>query len=216
MTSLSVLTCYVQERPTLRNWRLIIMIIMLFMLLAALGLASNPLWSASAGCNAQCLFDQPEQDLTNTYPYIVALLLHYSTSIWRVFDTSFFDNYLLRIPRNLLRDIEQPMKVASSSNCSQGLPRVQTTVASYLSPKLLYAAAIRLYLAVGATLGSVTLSLYYDILWFSIGLAGVIKDREISVSYMEGNENVMSFGQIVPVLLLASIVLTFKEVYTGT
>ena len=32
---------------------------------------------------------------------------------------------------------------------------------------------------------------------------------------MDGNENAMSFGQIVPILLLSSIVLVFREAYDG-
>lgn len=48
MTSLSVLKCYLQERPTLRNWRVCIMVFMLIMMLVALVLTSTPLWGANA------------------------------------------------------------------------------------------------------------------------------------------------------------------------
>ena len=75
---------------------------------------------------------------------------------------------------------------------------------------------IRVYLGVAAIFGSLTMSLYYDILWFSLGLIGILWGRDIPTSDMIGNEHQLSFGQIVPMLMLASILLSFKEVYTGT
>lgn len=81
--------------------------------------------------------------------------------------------------------------------------------------KWLSVLAIQFYLAIAAILGSLTISLYYDITWFSIGLTGIMKTRRVPGGDIDGDENQLSFGQIVPVLLLASIVLTFKEVYTG-
>ena len=74
---------------------------------------------------------------------------------------------------------------------------------------------IRVYLGVAAVFGSLTISLYYDILWFSLGLIGILWGRNIPKSDMIGDEHQLSFGQIVPMLMLASIVLTSKEVYTG-
>ena len=215
MTSLSILTCYLQERPTLRNWRVCIMILMLVMMLAALVLASNPSWGASTSCPAQCLFDQPERNLMMTYPYMVALILHYSTSIWRVFDTSFFDHYLLGVPRNKLRNIDRTLKLSGPVMASRGIAGFRPAAASFLPLQFLGTVAIRIYLAVAAILGSLTISLYYDIIWFAFGLSGILRDRDMPGSNMDGDENQLSFGQIVPVLLLASIVLTFKEVYTG-
>ena len=74
---------------------------------------------------------------------------------------------------------------------------------------------IRVYLFAAALFGSLTISLYYDILWFSLGLMGILWGRNIPESDMIGDEHQLSFGQIVPMLMLASMVLSFKEVYTG-
>lgn len=215
MTSLSILTCYLQERPTLRNWRVCIMVLMLIMLLAALALASNPLWGASTSCPAQCLFDQTDRDLTVTYPYMFALILHYSTSIWRVFNTSIFDHYLLRIPRDGLREIDQYLKRSRIIMAESGIGGFRAAPPSLLPLQLLLAVTLRLYLALAAILGSLTISLYFDIVWFTLGLISILENRKIPGNNIDGDENKLSFGQIVPMLLLASIILTFKEVYTG-
>ena len=74
---------------------------------------------------------------------------------------------------------------------------------------------IRAYLGIAAIFGSLTISLYYDIIWFSVGLLGILMGRDIPSGNMIGDEHQLSFGQIVPILMLASMVLTFNEVYTG-
>lgn len=215
MTSLSILTCYLQERPTLRNWRVCIMILMLIMLLAAMALASNPMWGLSTSCPAQCLFDQTDRDLSLSYPYMIALLVHYSTSIWRVFDTTAFDHYLLQVPRNRIQNINQNVKRMKITMAGSGTGRFQAAPASLLLLQLPLAFALKIYLALAAILGSLTISLYYDIIWCTLGMISIIANRKIPGNNIDGDEDKLSFGQIVPMLLLASIILTLKEVYTG-
>lgn len=60
------------------------------------------------------------------------------------------------------------------------------------------------------------MSLYYDIVWFTLGLGGILLNRHIPSGEMIGDEHQLSFGQIVTMLMLGSLLLTFKEVYTGT
>ena len=215
MTSLSILKCYLQERPTLRNWRVCLVNCMMIMMLVAIALASDPLWGANGSCPAQCLFDLPQRDFSVTYPYIVALLMHYVTAIWRLFDTRVVDQYLLQAPRDKLSAIDQTSKDCIRGFSNQGFWRIRGAQLCLLSLRLLVSIAIRSYLAISAVLGSMTISFYYDIIWFAFGLKGIFCDRVTSKSMMDGDENQLSFGQVVPILLLASIILTFKEVYTG-
>lgn len=212
MTSLSILRCYLTERPTLRNWRVTIMALMGTMMMVALALASTRGWIASITCPAQCLFDDQRRDLSLTYPYFIAIVIHYGTSIWRVFDTRRFDRHFLQSPREKLRRLKRGAK-RTNSNASS-ITR-QTAVVATFTRDWFLVLAIRCYLAIVATLGSLTISLYYDIIWFALGFFGILKNRQVPASEMDGNENQLSFGQIVPVLLLASIILTFKEVYSG-
>lgn len=211
MTSLSVLKIYLQERKTLRNWRVCIMIMMLAMMLVAIILASNTHWNASTPCPAQCLFNEPAKNFAHTNPYFFALVLHYTTSIWRVFDTSAVDKYLLGRPREVLRQIARRSKRQDSNLSKRSIIRRESVSELH---HWLFACLIRVYLGLAALLGSMTISLYYDMLWFSLGLAGILLGRDIPSSDMNGDENRLNFGQIVPMLMLASIVLTFKEVYT--
>lgn len=71
------------------------------------------------------------------------------------------------------------------------------------------------YFALIALIGSNTCNLALDIFWLAYSLWSIIGDREIPQSEMNGNENAMTFGQIVPILLLSSIVLVFREAYDG-
>ncbi|KAL9604593.1 MAG: hypothetical protein Q9179_001786 [Wetmoreana sp. 5 TL-2023] len=62
-----------------------------------------------------------------------------------------------------------------------------------------------------------TLSDQLLIIGIAILIAGYLhlfNDRAIPVEDIEGNEDAWGFGQIVPVLLLSSIILTFIELYT--
>ncbi|KAL9590751.1 MAG: hypothetical protein Q9203_000473 [Teloschistes exilis] len=214
LTSLSVLRCYLQERPTLRNWRVCIMVIMMIMMLVALSLASASDAYSNLSCPAQCLFDEEKRDLSLTYPYFIALLIHYSTSIWRVYDTQRFDRYFLHYPRDKLAKILRSAKRTNSNLSSMSNKRLQTAGVTEIACKWALTLLIRFYLAIAAILGSLTMSLYYDIAWFVLGLMGILDTRQIPGADMDGDENQLTFGQIVPVLLLASIVLTFKGVYT--
>lgn len=54
-----------------------------------------------------------------------------------------------------------------------------------------------------------------DLGWFGYGVANVISNRKIPASEMVGDEDITTFGQLLPTLLLSSIVLVFKEVYQG-
>ncbi|KAL8840580.1 MAG: hypothetical protein Q9170_001266 [Blastenia crenularia] len=217
MTSLSILRCYLRERRTLRNWRVTIMVGMMCMMLVGLILASTPGWGPNFSCPAQCLFDEKKRDLSLTYPYIVALLIHYGTSIWRVYDTRHFDLWFLQFPRDRLQKIMGKTKRTNSglSLVKNGrMSALNSADTISLASDFLLALAIRVYLAIAAILGSLTISLYYDVVWFALGLTGILETRQIPGNDMDGNENKLSFGQIVPVLLLLSIVLTFNEVYT--
>ena len=191
------------------------MVLMLIMMLVAIVLASNVAWATSKPCPAQCVFNDPDKNFARTNPYVVALVLHYATSIWRVFDTSALDEYLLRRPRATLRCTVQNSKPQNSNSSDRSIFRGQGAPKMMWICQWLAIVAIRVYLGVAAIFGSLTISLYYDILWFSLGLMGILWGRDIPTSDMVGDEHQLSFGQIVPMLMLASIVLSFKEVYTG-
>ena len=73
MTSLSVLKCYLQERKTLRNWRVCMMVLMMAMMLLAIILASTPTWNANLSCPAQCLFEEQQKSFAPDKPIHLCL-----------------------------------------------------------------------------------------------------------------------------------------------
>ncbi|KAL8711061.1 MAG: hypothetical protein Q9220_004442, partial [cf. Caloplaca sp. 1 TL-2023] len=217
MTSLAILKCHLRERPTIRNWRVCIMVCMGSLTIVTFVLASVENWGPNLSCPAQCLFDEPKRDLSLTYPYIIALFLHYGTSIWRVFDTPRFDRYFLQHPRDKLQKIIRSGKRTNSNASSitnRRLDKLKVEGATTLVYRWILAFAIQFYLAIAAILGSLTITLWYDIVWFALGLTTILFTRQIPGKNLDGNENELSFGQIIPVLLLASIILTFVEIYT--
>ncbi|KAL8967637.1 MAG: hypothetical protein Q9183_002820, partial [Haloplaca sp. 2 TL-2023] len=176
------------------------MVLMMLMMLAGLVLASASNWGPSLSCPAQCLFNEP-RDFTFTYPYFVALVMHYSTSIWRIYDTKRFDRRFLHIPRETLKRIERSAKRTNSNLSSMSSMGSQTAVAGVIACRWLLALGIRFYLAIVAILGSLTISLYYDICWFALGMLTIMETRKIPGQVgMDGNENELTFGQIVPML----------------
>jgi len=50
---------------------------------------------------------------------------------------------------------------------------------------------------------------------FIYGLVGLFQDRNIPREKMDSDENLMTFGQIVPILLLSSTILVAREAYEG-
>ena len=191
------------------------MVAMLTMMLASLVLASNVAWPTAASCPAQCLFQEPQRDYTLTGPYMFALIQHYGTSIWRVFDTSRIDQYTWHYPSRQLRRILQRSK-RTNSDLSNRCNMTFRAMATRIQPlQWAMAFVLGIYLAIATVLGSMTVNLYYDIVWFVFGILSIISTRDIFKGEIDGNENQFSFGQIVSVLLCASILLAFKEVYTG-
>ena len=53
------------------------------------------------------------------------------------------------------------------------------------------------------------------LLWAAYSLWCLWLDRNIPPSEMDGNENDMTFGQLVPILLSNSTLITYKEAYDG-
>ena len=74
---------------------------------------------------------------------------------------------------------------------------------------------IFLYKLLAALNDSRWFNMIFCLAWFGFGLVSVFGDRNIPRWDVDGSENTMTFGQIVPILLLSSTLLVAREAYDG-
>ena len=222
LTTLNVLTQYHRARPTLRNWRVCLMVTTLIMMLAVTVLQGHYAWYESYNCDAQCLFDDLLGNVSGSPASwmelnIFLLVFGYGNSFLYLYEPlwTFFETYFWTIPvrrtRSGIVNLRQKRTDLRASGSIVAFPAWLMVG----SAELLMAMILVVYVVIAALLGSTVFSLYVDVLWFAYGLWGIISDRAIASSDMAGNENEMGFGQIVAILLLASTILTFREAYVG-
>lgn len=222
LTTLNVLTQYHRARPTLRNWRVCLMVITLSMILAATVLQGHWAWFASYNCEAQCLFDDLLGNVSGSPAFwmelnIFLLVFGYGTSFIYLSESlwTYFENYFWTVP---VRKTQSGIDSLHQTRTDLRASGSTVTLLAWLllgGAEILLAVILAVYVVIAALLGSTAFSLYVDILWFAYGLWGIITDRASASSDMAGNENEMGFGQIVAIFLLASTILTFREAYVG-
>ena len=91
----------------------------------------------------------------------------------------------------------------------------KSRIAGILALQAVMMVIFGIYMVVSTCLSSRWFLMLSDFAWFAFGLVNLVYDRRIPASEVDGNENELTFGQIVPLLLLGSIVLVFKEAYEG-
>lgn len=221
LTSLDVLKFRFAERPSLRNWRVCLMLVIAFALAVATILQGNQYWNGDSwNAPAQCLFS----DLRGNYSGVAArwslawlfiLVFGYSATILDLYENNFLHSLLIEKPMNKLKSVQHAVRIKRSVWASTG--GAKSVIARIILPPVdtLLLGAAKSYVGIAAVSGSVTFGLLFDLGWFASGLWAIITDRDIPRTQMDGDENAWGFGQIVPVLLLSSIILTFRELYVG-
>ena len=223
LDTLTVLQGYFVDKPVQRNWRVALIIVLALLLMVSTVMQGQYEWYDSWPYDAQCLFDNLIGNIGGNPRYwmlvsLALICIEYPLSIFPLFKppTTFLDRWLLEKPRNTLEQTIERLKErllqTTSPTFFQGSIRRFTYTLSVVTVRI----ASWTYLALMASISSRTCNLILDIFWFVYSLLGIIEDRQIPSTEMNGDENAMSFGQIVPILLLSSIVLVFREVYDGT
>ena len=219
---------YLQDRPVLRNWRVFSMGCMAVLLIASTIMQGHRDWYISWPYDAQCLFN----DLTfanvgaeparGMYATLALIIIGYPQAIAELYQA----------PRRFVKDWLHDKPVAASERfigyCeSKRGPIItrstRTTQARYLLYSFLMACAnmclkyyIFLYKLLAALNGFRWFNLMFCLAWFGLGVAIVVNDRNIPRRDMDGTENAMTFGQIVPILLLSSTLVVAGEAYIGS
>ena len=187
-------------------------------MLAASIMKGHWAWYSSWNSPAQCLFDnllgnvggEPGKSMLIN---LFLLVFGYATAICGLYRFTWLDEVFYNRPIENMSNACTRLQTKSAAMRTKG--RLQSCIALALVVpfKVFVSSTRKFYIGFVTILVSLTASFMLDIVWFALGVWDVISDRNIDLDKMDENENAWGFGQIVPVLLLFSIILTFKELY---
>lgn len=179
-------------------------------------------WFISWPYDAQCLFDDFIGNVGGEPRYwmIVNLILigcSYPLSIVTLYErpTKLITECLVRVPRGFLQNRVWRLQDRRVELYGRSFADIGAEVLYCVSLEAFWTAVRLGHLALVALITARRTTYVQDIFWLAYSLQGLVGDRTIPASEMDGTENVMSFGQIVPMLLLTSTVFVFGEAYVG-
>ena len=222
--TLGVLPAYFHspERHVQRNWRVALMIVTACLLIASTVMSGHREWYDGWPYDAQCLFDDLIGNIGGAPRYwmsvnLALILIDYPLSIVLLFErpTRFLVKWLMTKPVEARDNAIDVLKSKKSSMTSTKF--IEGGMSRFAC--LLLIAMVRgvgwVYFALIALITSQVSNLLLDTFWFAYSLWSIIEDRMIPSSDIDGDENAMTFGQIVPILPLSSLVLVLREAYDG-
>ena len=222
LITLPLLARFLERRPVLRNWRVIMIACLAVMLATSSVMQGHRDWYDSWAYNAQCLFDDLLGNIGGEPAFWMGLNLFfigygYPLSIIMLYKKprTALAHWLYEKPEVFSRHWITQLKSERAQNLCSGPTNAQMKCAILSIPLGILLAIRILHRALADIITSRVMALGADILWFAYGLYGLIEDRSLPPSEMEGTENEMSFGQITPILLLSSTVFVFREAYDG-
>ncbi|KAI4116844.1 MAG: hypothetical protein LQ345_002814 [Seirophora villosa] len=220
MTTLSVLRARLVEEPSLLKWRVSLIILMALFLCTGISLEGHRDWYQSYHAPAQCLFNDLPGNFSGeparwSVAQVILIVLWYSVVISWLYYNDALHSFFFEKP---IRRVNTFQGTVHNKRCLWRTARGVRAITAFtiLRPvEILLRMSAKLHAGVLTLMGSITFGLIFDLGFFAWGLLDVISDRSIPSSEIVGDENKWGFGQIVPVFLLASIVLSFKELHTG-
>lgn len=209
ITTLGILENYFRQksRRAYRNWRAVLMFVMATLMIATIIMQGHEDWYTSSSYPAKCLIDDLVGNVSGPSAFwmsfnLVLLLYGYSFTLIFLYNTpsEFIQKWLFTIPAaSIGKSIDRQ---------KEGQYRVNSLV------RWLYAIhSVLLFMQ--EIFYSQCLGFVVDIIWFILGIHWIRLDRETPDGVTDTNENELGFGQIVPILLLSSIILTLREAYDG-
>jgi len=233
LTTLTVLKTYLRQRPVLHTWRIVLMVCMASLLIAITWWQGHLAWYYSYAFPAQCLWNdmygfssaiggRPNYWMMTD---ISLIAVFYPLAITYMFDTPvlILDEWLYQEPKRLLRSEindtpHQHLHPPGRKSKAVSVKRLFHTIR--LQPwTILYVLYLGPALLIHVVVTSTYLNYAVDLFWFGYSLYFLVEDRKIpsqNCATMDGNENAMGFGQIVPILLLSSTLFIFSEALLGT
>ena len=216
LTTLSVLQQYLYRHRTLRNWRIILMLITGSLLLANNVLSGHREWYDSWSFDAICLFNDLPGHFGGSPWYwskvsIGLIVYNYSVTIPMLFERTwdFIEKFMYQGPAKLLQSSHETFKTRRNQS------KTRLGYSKYIFLTIMTSMAGIVHKTISALLGSACVSLALDIMWFAFGVENIVIDRDIGTGIMDGNENAITFGQMIPLLLLSATIFVFREAYDG-
>lgn len=223
MVTLGILKVYLQENPVLRNWRAMLMGCMAILLITSCIMEGHRAWFDSGCFYAQCLFDDMPGNFAGSPAFwaifnLVLTGLFFPLAIMSLYErptqllADCFSNKPLQFSENKIDLYRKKRAKAQLGRSFMALVyRISTSMA------LATLSMIRALFRVGHVLyTSRCMDFSIGLAWFAYILQDLIQLRNIPPSEMDGNENEMTVGQIIPILLLSSIIIVGGEAYYGS
>lgn len=212
VTSLGILQTYFRQksRRIYRNWRVCLMCLMAMLMITTFVMQGHKQWNASWNSPAHCLINDLVGNVWGLPAFwlsfnLLFLLVGYGLTMLFLFKSSseFFEEWIFTIPAMAIE-----RKIGA---CQERGQRHRYSE--------LLAKGLQLFLSVLLWIQEIVFSqclgFVIDVAWFILGVYWIILDRNIPASSIDGNENDLTFGQIVPLFLLSSTILTLREAYDG-
>ncbi|MCJ1334843.1 hypothetical protein MMC09_000108 [Bachmanniomyces sp. S44760] len=215
LTTIHILHAYLADRPQLRNWRLFFLIVMLVMTSIMIYYIGRLSHGADVGVPMQCMMQLPENKtwdmagLSISLFWVFAISWNFIPSIIRLFLPlkRFCATWFLHKPQNRMTACIERLRNRRWSHPIGPLFHV---------PIIAIRVVRKLHHIISSIVRSTVLSILVDTFWFLIAALMLLWSRQsIRISgRLDRSEDEWGFGQIVPVLILASTILVFSEVYT--
>lgn len=179
-------------------------------------------WFDSWSYDAQCLFDDFIGNVGGGPRYWMSINLFligysYTLTIITLYPrpTAFVAEWLAEIPKEFIQKRIWRLQDKRAELTGRSFAGIGVQLAYCVMLQGLLTTVRLTHLMLIALITAKSANCVLDMFWFAYSLEGLVGDRNIPASDLDGSESVMSFGQIVPILLLTSTVFVFGEAYVG-
>ena len=208
LIAISTLVPFYRRDKIRRNLRVLLMVIMMALLTTYAVMRSHRYWIYYWTTPAQCLFDDLRGNISAAYiaTYVFPTAIAYGATVIFLYEeaSSVCRRWLVTVPTAILdKGVENLRRRADSGHGPSSL---------WLNALLLIRVT---FVGVWTLSSSWCLSYLVFWTWFGIGIQVIMIDRRLASSRTIGDENQLSFGQFVPIFLLGSTALVFRESYYG-
>lgn len=217
--SLDVLQVYLADRPSLRTWRVGFLLIMLIAMIVATVLRGHERWQTSANSPAHCLFSDLPGNIksanTKRMAIDISLLLYgYGVAIARLYNLVSYCPLPKDQSANSTQGPRAAIKLYKGFRPLSSGPKAYFLFLVLRPAKFVLIVGRDIYFAICTCLSCVPALMCRDVAWFVYGVRNIMVGRKNGATYMDGDENAWGFGQMTAVLLLSSIILTLRDIYT--